>query len=239
MIPPTSIDGTDITGATIDGTDVQEITVDGDVVFTSTVELNGLLIDDFADGKLTNRDDFATTALSPSSLEPATSNTKTTGRPEYTNIQDSSVDSSTDELLQPKSSPSYVVAPLPSFSGTHEISIEGTGEGVNYVGLGVGNSIASSVGFPQNGYVFQKNATGGFAAIRRVTNGTATNLDDNQQSDNLPLVATFDDSGNFTLETGGGTLSASDTTHNFDHISIGMNGNPNLDSVRYSSIVVD
>jgi len=35
MIPPTSIDGTDITGATIDGTDVEEITVDGDVVFTS------------------------------------------------------------------------------------------------------------------------------------------------------------------------------------------------------------
>jgi len=32
---PTSIDGTDITGATIDGTDVQEITVDGDVVFTA------------------------------------------------------------------------------------------------------------------------------------------------------------------------------------------------------------
>jgi len=36
MIPPTSIDGTDITGATIDGTDVQEITVDGQTVFTST-----------------------------------------------------------------------------------------------------------------------------------------------------------------------------------------------------------
>jgi len=35
MMPPTSIDGTDITGATIDGTDVQEITVDGDVVFTA------------------------------------------------------------------------------------------------------------------------------------------------------------------------------------------------------------
>jgi len=32
---PTSIDGTDITGATIDGTDVQEITVDGQTVFTS------------------------------------------------------------------------------------------------------------------------------------------------------------------------------------------------------------
>jgi len=35
MIPPTSIDGTDITGATIDGTEVTEITVDGDTVFTA------------------------------------------------------------------------------------------------------------------------------------------------------------------------------------------------------------
>jgi hypothetical protein len=36
MIPPTSIDGTDITGATIDGTEVQEITVDGQTVFSAT-----------------------------------------------------------------------------------------------------------------------------------------------------------------------------------------------------------
>jgi len=35
MIPPTSIDGTDITGASIDGTDVQEITVDGQTVFSA------------------------------------------------------------------------------------------------------------------------------------------------------------------------------------------------------------
>jgi len=35
MIPPTSIDGTDITGATIDGQDVEEITVDGQTVFTA------------------------------------------------------------------------------------------------------------------------------------------------------------------------------------------------------------
>jgi len=33
--PPTSIDGTDITGATIDGQDVKEITIDGQVVFTA------------------------------------------------------------------------------------------------------------------------------------------------------------------------------------------------------------
>ena len=39
MIPPTSIDGTDITGATIDGTDVTEITVGGDVVFSAEATL--------------------------------------------------------------------------------------------------------------------------------------------------------------------------------------------------------
>jgi len=51
MSPPTSIDGTDITGATIDGTDVQEITVDGDVVF-SAVETSD--IDGFESGNLNN-----------------------------------------------------------------------------------------------------------------------------------------------------------------------------------------
>jgi len=44
-MPPTSIDGTDITGATIDGTDVQEITVDGQTVFSadSRVAVDNLL----------------------------------------------------------------------------------------------------------------------------------------------------------------------------------------------------
>jgi len=50
MIPPTSIDGTDITGATIDGTDVQEITVDGQTVFTAGPPV----IDDFESGNLNN-----------------------------------------------------------------------------------------------------------------------------------------------------------------------------------------
>ena len=50
MIPPTSIDGTDITGASIDGTDVQEITVDGDVVFNA----GPAIIDDFESGNINN-----------------------------------------------------------------------------------------------------------------------------------------------------------------------------------------
>jgi len=48
MMPPTSIDGTDITGATIDGTEVQEITVDGQTVFSAGPPI----IEDFEDGNL-------------------------------------------------------------------------------------------------------------------------------------------------------------------------------------------
>jgi len=43
MMPPTSIDGTDITGATIDGTDVQEITVDGQTVFSAGPSLTDIV----------------------------------------------------------------------------------------------------------------------------------------------------------------------------------------------------
>jgi len=45
---PTSIDGTDITGATIDGQDVEEITVDGQTVFSGAPPI----IDSFEDGNL-------------------------------------------------------------------------------------------------------------------------------------------------------------------------------------------
>jgi hypothetical protein len=64
---PTSIDGTDITGATIDGTDVQEITVDGDTVFTAGPDFP-LVVDDFEDGNL-NEYVGATSAFTVSSTE--------------------------------------------------------------------------------------------------------------------------------------------------------------------------
>jgi len=64
MIPPTSIDGTDITGATIDGTDVTEITVDGDTVFTAVQPLpdqaniianyDALALSGLSDGQVVN-----------------------------------------------------------------------------------------------------------------------------------------------------------------------------------------
>jgi len=55
MMPPTSIDGTDITGATIDGTDVQEITVDGQTVFTA----GPTIIDDFESQSLSDYDNLS------------------------------------------------------------------------------------------------------------------------------------------------------------------------------------
>jgi len=80
MMPPTSIDGTDITGATIDGTEVQEITVDGDTVFTAvppTAPVNRMYVADFINGlvrqyDLTNKFDLtgATQTGSLSTSEP-------------------------------------------------------------------------------------------------------------------------------------------------------------------------
>jgi len=65
MMPPTSIDGTDITGATIDGTEVEEITVDGDTVFTAQVQFP-LVIDDFEDGNFNGwSGDTASYAVEP------------------------------------------------------------------------------------------------------------------------------------------------------------------------------
>jgi hypothetical protein len=58
--PPTSIDGTDITGATIDGQEVQEITIDGQTVFIATTPSE--VLDDWADNQFTsNRESFDTT----------------------------------------------------------------------------------------------------------------------------------------------------------------------------------
>jgi len=81
---PTSIDGTDITGATIDGTDVQEITVDGQTVFTAAVQNPGFVIDDFGDNKLTGRDDFNTLSWQDASgAIGQTSDFTRSTRPEY------------------------------------------------------------------------------------------------------------------------------------------------------------
>jgi len=70
---PTSIDGTDITGATIDGTDVTEITVDGDVVFTGGFEY-------FDDFNTDTRSDynFFSDAISKSSSSASISNSAIT-----------------------------------------------------------------------------------------------------------------------------------------------------------------
>jgi len=64
--PPTSIDGSDITGSTIDGQEVQEITVDGQTVFTAgpaPAPVNRMYAADFSNGlirqfDLTNKFDL-------------------------------------------------------------------------------------------------------------------------------------------------------------------------------------
>jgi len=239
---PTSIDGTDITGATIDGQDVTEITVDGQTVFTSVVELDGLLIDDFADGKLSNRDDFATTPLNPSSLEPSTSNTTVTTRPEYINISNSTVNTSNELVHSNSFNKAHVLAELPAFTGTHNLTLTGSGNSAKFILLGSSDSVVTDPfggPAPTDGYRFQVNNAGVFTAIQRFDNGSKTNLTTVQDSQNLPVEGTFDDSGNFTLEHPGGTLSTTDTTYNIDHIGIGYQNISVNQTLEYSSFIVD
>jgi len=221
-MPPTSIDGTDITGATIDGTDVQEITVDGQTVFTSVVEVNGILIDDFADNKLTSRDDFATTALNPSSLEPATSNFTVTRRPEYDRIEDATVGS--QQVTLGSASNSCIIAPIPSFTGQLEWEVNLTSQSaVDFVAFMNGTALKGGIEpLPQDGYVFQQNpGTPTFAAIRRIDSGTITNLSTTASATHQGVMSgTIDDSGN--LEFNEPSLTAStpfDIT--VDHVMYG------------------
>ena len=62
---PTSIDGTEITGATIDGQDVSEITVDGETVFTAIPDS---VVDNFEEADLSeysNTGGFSVTSNTP------------------------------------------------------------------------------------------------------------------------------------------------------------------------------
>jgi hypothetical protein len=78
---PTSIDGTDITGATIDGTDVTEITVDGNTVFTA--------------GPAPGNFQFDAQDLNLANGDPVTSWSDTLGRDTLTNGQNLVYDTST------------------------------------------------------------------------------------------------------------------------------------------------
>jgi len=74
-----SIDGTNITGATIDGQQVSEIAIDGQTAWTAIPD--SAVFDDWADSKLTNREDFNTTPYSFNSINGGVNNT----RPEWSN----------------------------------------------------------------------------------------------------------------------------------------------------------
>jgi len=85
MIPPTSIDGTDITGATIDGTDVTEITVDGDTVFTSVFEIPDSAVAHFNAQNLSGFSDGNTVTTWPEEVSGSDATGTATYRPSAIN----------------------------------------------------------------------------------------------------------------------------------------------------------
>jgi hypothetical protein len=76
---PTAIDGASPSEVTMDGDVIQEITMDGNVVYSAG--LNGLFLDEWADNKLSSRDDFDTTPYEEG--EPSSSSFSTSTRPAW------------------------------------------------------------------------------------------------------------------------------------------------------------
>jgi len=150
MMPPTSIDGTDITGATIDGTDVTEITVDGDTVFSAVK-----IVDDFEDGNL-NEYVGDTGSFSFSS---------------------STVFSGTNSLELPAGQGGILsdsgLANYPSMGDTFEVYLRFPGTDDMSVSYGTDGSLSGTV--PNDGYSAQI-ATNGFVALLRRDGGSRTFL---------------------------------------------------------------
>ena len=118
MIPPTSIDGSDITGATIDGTDVTEITVDGDVVFSAGPKV----IDDFETGNLSK--------WNTNGHAGGTSNfVVNTTNPQEGSFSLETQGSGEQNLYIDRSASQ----PTPSFGETHEFYVMDKGAGIFFV----------------------------------------------------------------------------------------------------------
>jgi len=190
MMPPTSIDGTDITGATIDGTDVQEITVDGQTVFevVQAVTNSGFVIDDFADNKLTSRDDFATTAWQDSSaaISHSSAFTRTT-RPEYTTYNSPTVTNGVFEAEETAGGAARAFTDIGNadFSSTRNVDVSIITPAFAFVVIHIasknipGNNGATdgTFGIPPNtvSMVFDDNTTDGFRLFETNSTGTVIN----------------------------------------------------------------
>jgi len=150
---PTSIDGTDITGATIDGQDVQEITVDGDVVFSAFPEN---VFEDFESGNVndwTNR--FSSLAITSNAI----------------NGNFSGIFSGVDDARLPSATynPSFIRSPV----NTMEVAAEFIEDAGNDVpGLGLVNNNNPDTGVMATFF----SSFGGFARVHENVNGNRTVL---------------------------------------------------------------
>jgi len=126
---PTSIDGTDITGATIDGTDVQEITVDGDVVFSA----GGAFPNRIYIANSTNVEQFNTSGTLSSASSVATLSYGSFSSPRGVNFADNGnelyVADRGGDIFQFTCSTPYEISSA-SFTGSHSV-LKGNGVAVS------------------------------------------------------------------------------------------------------------
>jgi len=224
---PTSIDGTDITGATIDDTDITEITVDGDTVFkeVSAPDPNVYFHDDFDDGKLQNRDDSATTSYNgvtgvyrPEWTFDNGSPTVTNGDLDYTNPDSAKADLSLD------------LSQTVTWEFTN-LRINVGGNQTPFFGLFYEDDpVRSPDDFPPTlfpGYFFRSNPSvpqTEFGKIDSNGNGTTLVQLNNVALDNVDMTVTRTPSGQFTVKTNGSTITSFTDTQHTNPQYIGFSG---------------
>jgi len=204
-MPPTSIDGTDITGATIDGQDVQEITVDGQTVFTAA---DPFIIDDFEDGNISeysgDTGTFTTTTTNPiggttSLLYPSS------GGGDTTIMSTSGLDN------------------YPSAGDEFSFKVRTSSVTNTQAYVGFGTTLNAVPEFSGDGYFVFFNYNGGKFSFRRFDNGSRTILAEDTSvsytsNETYTVEVDWGSAGSFTvtlLDTSGtvSTLSASDTEY--------------------------
>jgi len=229
---PTSIDGTDITGATIDGTDVQEITVDGDVVFSGIPDTQVYLHDDWGDGKLQNRDGGGTTT-----------HNGVTGyyRPEW-QILNGSPSVQNGDLVLDVGDEIYTDLNL-NFNQT--IVWDATGFEISGQDATLGMTLFTDSLTHTGGWgAYSDGYTAGYRSdnvrVLRVNTGSSTNSLDSLSpvSNTADWTVTRQPNGDFTLSCDGQTLTVNDTTHTTTkYLVIGGRGSKTA-TVRYSELKV-
>jgi len=230
---PTSIDGTDITGATIDGTDVQEITVDGQTVFSASLQLSPNLV---------HRWTFDNADISSSTLTdvwqnqdlsiPSTANTGVSGASQaYT----------TNEAVDFNGG--RAEAPSKIVDGTTTWSVAFWTKDINMFGV-VAATYGTFSGSPERFFIKFRTVNGQKSLKLSLSNSnteeTLTNADSSYGDGSWRhFVCTFDESNGMEIYQDGNLVNSTSSATTADHSSVFTVGDEVLGGDPFQGLLDD